>query len=335
MIGNEVMRNSHKNTYLICAALGLWPGVSLAQSGDSAVAQALFDQAKQLMATGHAAEACPKLQESQRLDPRSGTLINLARCYEQTSRLASAWSTYIEAATAAKAAHNSEREAVARERSAALAPRLSKLTISVAPASKSLQGLELTRDGVAVREPEWGLALPTDAGEHEITAKAPGYEPFETKVSVNGEGVTVPVNVPELAPEAGPTVAPATTELPPSAPVQNAPHGLGTTRAAALVAMGVGVAGVGVGTVFGLLSKSKHDDAAKACVGAACPDSNSLAAANAAQRDGNVSTVAMIVGGVGLVTGVTLWFAAPKTNDQAPSAQVGLGFGTVQVKGAF
>src|SRR5882757_3842955 len=118
------MNNRYRTKLLLLAVLGLSSlssSVARAQSGDSAVAQALFDQAKKLIADGHASEACPKLEESQRLEPRSGTLINLASCYEQTGRLASAWSKYIEAATSAKASGNSAREAVARQHAAALA----------------------------------------------------------------------------------------------------------------------------------------------------------------------------------------------------------------------
>ncbi|HEY5374190.1 MAG TPA: hypothetical protein VIK01_10925 [Polyangiaceae bacterium] len=43
----------------------------------------------------------------------------------------------------------------------------------------------------------------------------------------------------------------------------------------------------------------------------------------------------MIVGGVGLAAGMTLWLTAPKASSDAPSAQVGLGFDAVQVEGAF
>lgn len=70
------------------------PPVRAEDPGNAAAAQGLFDEARALMAAGQAAEACPKLEESQRLDPGSGTLMNLARCYEQTNRIATAWSTY-------------------------------------------------------------------------------------------------------------------------------------------------------------------------------------------------------------------------------------------------
>lgn len=318
-----ILRNFSK--VLALAALVITPAAARAQSGDSAVAQALFDEAKTLLADGHAVQACPKLEESQRLDPRSGTLINLASCYEQTARLASAWGRYIDAATAAKASGNPEREVVARERAAALAPRLSKLLITVAPATKGLQGLEITRDGVVVGVAAWGAALPSDAGDHQVVAKAPGYVPFETKVGVAGEGKTTTLNVPVL------TALPA--EPPPPAPS----HGLGTARVAALVAGGIGVVGIGLGTAFGLASKSKHDEAAKYCPAAACTNNQGVTAGNAAQTNGNISTVMMIVGGVGLAAGVTLWLTAPTPSDSpgAPAAVIGLGFGSVQLKGAF
>jgi hypothetical protein len=326
------MKDQHRNGLFLVAALVLSSGTGRAQSGNSAVAQALFDQARQLLADGHAAEACPKLEESQRLEPRSGTLINLASCYEQTGRLASAWSKYIEAGTAAKASGNPDREVVAREHAAALAPRLSKLTIMVAPALKSVAGLEITRDGVEVRDPEWGLALPSDPGDHEITAKAPGRAPFQTKISVTGEGQSVTASVPELAALAGAAVDPGDERLFTPPPPKT---GLGTSRSVALVAGGIGVLGVGLGTVFGLASKSKHDQAENYCNGAACRDPRGVTAGSAAQSDGNISTVMMIVGGVGLAAGVTLWLTAPKTHSGAPSAQVGLGLGALQVKAAF
>ena len=50
-----------------------------------AASQTLFDEGRQLMARGQYEEACPKLAESQRLDPGIGTQYNFADCLEHVA----------------------------------------------------------------------------------------------------------------------------------------------------------------------------------------------------------------------------------------------------------
>src|SRR4051812_17491676 len=85
-------------------------------------AEALFEEARKLMVDGRYAEACPKLAESERLDPGIGTEFNLARCYELEGRLASAWTAYRNVAVSTHAAGQTAREALAHERVKALEP---------------------------------------------------------------------------------------------------------------------------------------------------------------------------------------------------------------------
>jgi hypothetical protein len=92
-----------RKTVVTSALLGaiLLSGSASAQtSSDKAAAQALFDAGKRLLSERKYAEACPKLAESQRLDPAPGTLMNLADCYEKAGLTASAWATWLEAAAA-------------------------------------------------------------------------------------------------------------------------------------------------------------------------------------------------------------------------------------------
>ncbi|WP_437283444.1 hypothetical protein WME90_23575 [Sorangium sp. So ce375] len=176
---------------------------------DTAAAQALFDAAKQLMAEGKYADACPKLEESQRLDPGIGTQFNLAACYEQLGRTASAWSMFLEVAGAAKAAGQLEREKVARQRAAALQPRLIRLTIT-APAD-SPADLQVKRDGALVGRAQWGTPVPVDPGKHTVEASAAGRAPFARSVELTRAGASETLAVPPLA--AG---APARDAAPPA-----------------------------------------------------------------------------------------------------------------------
>jgi len=304
-----------------------------AQSADaSAAAQALFEEARALSAQGRHAEACPKFEESQRLDPGSGTLINLARCYEQIGRHASAWNKYLEAAAAANATGNARREKEARERAEILRPSLSTLVIDVTPEGKQVPGLEVKRDGSSVGAPQWGVAIPADVGEHTVVASAPGYEDWKRVVSVEGPAKSVTVEVPALEPRRAPSSAAAVEAVPEA---DFAPsRGLGTQRVLALVAGGVGLAGIGVGTVFGLKSKSLHDDAERYCNGADCTDPRGVSAGNDAYSAGTLSTVFFAVGGAALAGGAMLWFTAPKRHEE-PLATLGVGPGSVQLRGTF
>jgi hypothetical protein len=278
---------------------------------DKAGAQALFDQAKELLARGNAVEACPKLEESQRLDPTSGTLINLADCYERQGRISTAWTTFLQAAATAKAAGYLEREQVARDRASALVLRLPKIVIKVV--ATDIDGLDVKRDGVLVGRPQWGTPMPVDPGQHRIFVSAPSRRTWETVVTLPNVADTTTVVVPALDPLPG---APST-------------GGLGTPRVMALVAGGVGVAGLVAGAAFGFVSKFKHDEADGSCTGSRCRDQAGVDLRNEAVQAGNLSTAGFIVGAAGLIAGATLWLTAKDDSTTGGHSRIGVGLGTL------
>jgi hypothetical protein len=320
---------------LLCAGISTVSARAAADAADanSAAAQALFDQGRQLMAQGNLADACSKFEESARIVGHSGTLLNLADCYEKQGRIATAWSAFLNAAAAANRGGNGEREAEARSRADALAPSLPKIVINVAIADKNA-GITVTRDGTIVGQAQFGMPIPADPGAHKFTASMPGAKPWETTIDVKKTGETVQVDVPPLEAQ---SVAVRTTpaESPQSHPVERpARAGWDSRRTTALVIGGVGVAGVAAGSIFGLMSKSDHDKADQHCTGSECRDSEGVSLRSDARHWGNGSTVAFIVGAAGLATGTALWLTTPTTESPLP-AQVGVGVGSIFVRGMW
>lgn len=311
-------------TLALLGCVAVWlvaPPLAAQTSAESkAAAEALFDEGRRLLDAGQIAEACSKLEQSDRLDPAVGTQLNLAVCYERAGRTASAWATYRRAAAAAKARGQAEREELARNGAAALEPKLSRLAIVVAPEVR-LDGLTIKKNGEVVAPELWGQAVPVDPGPVRVEASAPGYEPWTGEIEIRDPGKTESLSVPALGPGAA-VEAPATEPPPGAAPVPVVPQSPPADAAAdpgasqrtwGLVLGGAGVVGLAVGGVFALQAASKNDESKEHCLP---NDPNLCTEEGAALRDDarSAGNVATIVGGIGLAlaaTGAVLYFTAP------------------------
>src|SRR5690242_14700011 len=60
-------------------------------------ADKLFEEGSALMKQNKFAEACPKLEQSNKIDPQVGGFLWLADCYERNGQTASAYKTYKDA----------------------------------------------------------------------------------------------------------------------------------------------------------------------------------------------------------------------------------------------
>ena len=309
-----------------------------AQSGNKAAAEALFDDARKLMNSGQYAEACPKFEASQEMDPGVGTSLNLADCYEKSGRTASAWAQFRETISAARKAGSADRERIARQRIEALEPKLSYLTINTWKG----QEVEVTRDGTLLDPAVLSTPIPVDPGEHTISAAASGKRAWNTRVTVGENADRVTVSVPILAVDT--TVAAATSatpELPDSTgnlhgdqtdkPRSESSDG-STQRTIGILAAAVGVAGVATGAVFGIKAASTWSDAKKICESKCDERAHNLS--EEAAQSGTISTIAFIAGGVGVVAGAVLWFTAPSSRPDQRVAFSASPFG-VEMRGSF
>lgn len=316
---------SRRYTLTSCLALALVlaPASAAAQAGpeDRAAAESLFTEGRELLQAGDYRQACAKLEASQKLEPALGTSLNLADCYEQLGRTASAWAEFKGAAAEAQRGGDALRKQTALARAAALEPRLSRLVLEAVDTD-----LTILQNGRALSAAVLGNAIAIDPGSYRFEASAPGKLTWTGTLDIHGEGETARLRIPALRP--APPGQPAAHEPAPLA-LTTAPNG---QRALAWTLGAVGVAGMATGAVFGVLASASWQKAEQSC--ADYPYECTLTGiehANTASTRADVATTAFIVGAAALGTSVVL-FAL----DSGPAgAELALGVDRVALLGRF
>jgi hypothetical protein len=291
---------------------------------DKALATTLFNEGRSLLGEGSVAPACRKLEESQRLDPRPGTLLNVAVCHEREGLTASAWAELREARLFAVRDHRDDRVELIDQHMADLEAKLSWLVVTVAPEAADAPGLTIARDGTALGKAAWGTRIPVDPGEHVVEASAPGKRAWRSVVAVKATAETTTATVGPLEDAPPHPVAPSPLrpafEGPPVVP----PAALSFRRKVAIAAAGVGVIGLGAGALLGIRAIQKHDDPDATCTTHPC-SSRSVSLNNQATFAADASTVSFLVAAAALGAGAWLWFAdstAPRGVTLVPTVSV-------------
>jgi hypothetical protein len=253
-------------------------------------AELLDSQATSLMQEHRYAEACPKLAESDRIQPGTGVLLRLALCYELSGRTASAWATFREAAGRARRAGDASVADLASRRADGLEPRLAKVVVRLPP--EQPVAVDVRLDGATLARSAIGIELPVDPGAHTVHAASPGRRSFDKTFSIPPDGGTTAIAI----------------DLPPEAPAT----GGGPWRTAALVAGGTGLACVAAGTILGVSAMSNWNRAKSECThGTTGCSPDALGLQSIVNTEALGSTIAFTVGAVGIVAGAVLWWTAP------------------------
>jgi hypothetical protein len=312
-----------------CVLLQTLSAAAQASSSDKAAAEALFDQGVRLMKQNSFAEACPKLEESDRIDPAVGTLLYLGECYERVGKTASAWATFREAASLAATSNQADRARVAAARAQELEPKLSRLSVELAPDVAKIPGVVVKRGTQRLEPSLYGTPLPVDPGEFKVEVTAPGYEPWSTPIKVEPGGAAASVRVPALVKSSEPVGAaplpnPANEPSPAganSAPVEPPPPqntGMSTQQTIGVVSGAVGIVGIGVGSFFGIRALKKSSDADSHCPKAGfCNDDEGLELTKDGQDQATIANIGFAVGGGLLALGAVLYLTgAPSSEDR-------------------
>jgi hypothetical protein len=191
-------------------------------------------------------------------------------------------------------------------------------------------------DGVPLADLLDGRALAVDPGQHVFRFEVPGQAPTTYRFVLKEgekdrrERIVLAGAVEPVPPGAGSTAEPARGQ---------------SQRVAAIVLGAAGLAGLGVGAVFGVLTIHDWSKSKSECSSPTCTDTEYLAALSdhdRAETAGTISTVAFIAGGVLLATGLVMWLTSPSSSREpahAASARlspaVGPGVAGFSLTGSF
>lgn len=313
-------------TLLVCCSFLL----STAVRADTreALGESLFLEGKRLFEAKRYDEACPKLAESQRVDPRTGTLLANAICHEKQGKLATARSEYSSVATRAHHEGNEARERHAREKATALGAMLSTLTLTPASELTHEADFVVELDGTELGAASLGTPLPLDGGPHVVRVRIPGSAPHEMRfeLATSNDRRDVTLHLP-TRPAADPTrVSGAPGADADDAPVAPTKRPSPALRRAGIALTAVGGAALIASAGWGVRARRRYADSRPGCQkdGPVCTDESSDIARDDAYVASRITNYTALAGGVTLVGGVVTWLLAARRTRSDRSATVWL-----------
>lgn len=270
-------------------------------------ADQLFKKGKKLLADKKYPEACSAFEESDRLDPGIGAKLNVARCYQEWGKLATAWqwfSTAEQMATDAKDVRTSKIHALVEELDASV-PRL---TVK-APPDADTRGVVIKLDGVALDISALGAERRVDPGPHQIEYVVNGTSRTKVVPVERGGSSEITLDLPKKLqasnPETGSGGAAAGGAQDPS------------RRHIGLGVSGAGVLAMGIAGIVTLRARSDYKYALSThCRGDRdmC-DAEGESVTHGARFRANIATV-VTLGGLAAVAGGLFLYFTP--SDSAP-----------------
>lgn len=346
------------------AILFLAAGISLILAPNSAFAQTDLERAAAREAAdagraqfeaGRYAEAIDSFSRAQQLVDAPPHLLFLARAQVKLGKLVEAHENYLKIMRETLPAKSPkafvDAQSAAERELEALEARIPSVTIAVqgAPAT----AVSVLMDGATLSSAMIGMPLPVDPGQHVFEARGPSAQSAPVTITVSEGGKeTVMLTLRPTASAASPT---QTAASPAGATLSSDPLSNGDTvhssssglRIGSYVAFGVGAVGLGVGTYFLVKSGSTRNDATNlfnTCNATPpCSDPEQAqvhATDHDADKQRNIGAGALVVGGVGVATGVTLLIlssghAAASAHRDAPHVTPVFGFRSLGLVGTF
>jgi hypothetical protein len=337
-----------------------------ASAADVALARNLGLEGVKLADSGDCAGAIDKFQRAETLYHAPTILGRLGECQIAVGKLVAGTESLQRVVREALPPRAPAAFVAAQERAKKLLntalPKVAKLRIHLdaPPGARAVVRL----DGEPVSLATLDVDRPADPGSHAIDASAPGFLTATTQVALrDGEAGAATLKLepdpaaagappPGYPPPAGgppgapyPPMQPGAAPppggaWPPPAPQQTADvRPGGSSKTAGFVVLGVGAAGLVVGSVFGLMAKGKASTLDGVCgpTKGQCP-SSSQTDIDAMKSQATISTVGFVVGGAGIGGGLILLLTAGSSKPAAATGAVVrpyVGAASAGVTGAF
>jgi hypothetical protein len=317
---------------LLVSLLGSGPALAQGTAMQRYQARKLAGEALDLYKAGDYEAALAKLREADGLVPAPTLRLHVARCLDRLNQMQKAAEAYREViafalnALAPRVHHDARRDAVAEL--AKLLEEMPTLTVVVTKAAGA--AVEVQLDGKPFEPAMLGEKQPMDPGAYSFEARA-GERVVRKRVTLErGEHQKLDLELPP----------------PPVIPVLPLDEGGGTAmRIGGWVAVGVGGAGLLLGTIAGGVVLSREKGLLARCPDHKCPpeahdDARSFDSLRAA------STAGFVIAGVGAAVGTTLLLLAPpgartepEPSDEPDEDEVAMlpyvTFGGLGLKGTF
>ena len=312
------------------------------EPSDPAAARAQLQIGYDLKAKGRCQEAIPHFVESVRLDPHPKGFLNLSDCEEKVGRLSAALSHAVQARDVATSPALAALKRLAEQRIRSLEAKLPKLTLKLSKDAPT--GTVVLRDGVELGAISLLVPLPMDPGNHTILVRGGGAEK-QYEVTLR-EGETKELEVSPgarnaVAPRANPATSAREPSSPPPAPAlarlasDNLPasepseaSGANAQRTLGFVGLGLGLAGVAVGTVFAIRLADHNKESDSLCRGPCSADEQAryYDSVDDAKQAQTLSIVGFSAGAALGALGAVLLLTAPSSRSTSriwPSPLVG------------
>lgn len=305
---------------LLGASLVLTANAAHAQRSatDIETARQLYNQGVELRDKGDMKGALEKLRAAHALGNTPITGVELCKTHAALNQPVEAREVCLGVGRIPPLAGETSRSQDARNEAAKVAeeqrPKIAMVRLHITGVPPGREPTVIV-DGAPVPLAALGELRAVDPGRHELVARVGNGPETRSQVDI-ASGETKDITLPVTAP-------PADAQPPPGggyADTRPQPAPKERTNGLAIAGFVVGGVAVGIGAITGIVALSGKSELDDKCTDKICgrEDHEDL---DSAKKWGTVSTVSFIVGGIGLIVGLTATLTAPKSSSAfAPSA---------------